>query len=147
MITKLEKKVREYVKDLQIFKTPGTPGLGTLRNPKITVEKEEHALYRSGVGMLLYLVKHTRPDIAIAVRDLSKALDCPSLAAYKKMFRVLKYVLDTRNLTLRVAPVDMDTDEWSIILEVIKRLGFQLLDLFFTLWVFQSAEVVRDRSQ
>ena len=115
LITKLEKKFGEYVKGLQKFKTPGTPGLGTLRNTKIIVGKVEHALYRSGVGMLLYLVKHTRPDISNAVRELSKALDSPSPAAYKEMLRVIKYVLDTRNLALKVAPTDVGTNEWKII--------------------------------
>jgi len=65
--------------------------------------------------MLLYLVKYTRPDIANAVRELSKALDCPSPAAYKEMLRVIKHVLDTRDLAIRVAPIDLLNDEWIII--------------------------------
>jgi len=32
--------------------------------------------------MLLYLVKYSRPDIANAVRELSKALDSPSPGAF-----------------------------------------------------------------
>jgi hypothetical protein len=36
---------------------------------------EEQTKYRSGVGMLLYLVKHSRPDIAHAVRLSTKVLD------------------------------------------------------------------------
>ena len=75
-LTKLEKKFGYFVTNLQVYKTPGTPGLGTLQNPKTIIDGEKHARYRSGVGMILYLVKHTRPDIANAVRELSKALDC-----------------------------------------------------------------------
>jgi len=103
------------VKDLQVYKTLGTPGLGTLRNPKTNVEADKHAVYRSGVGMLLYLVKHTRPDIVNAVRELSKALDCPSPAAYKEMLRVIKFVLDTRSLAIKVAPVYLINDEWIVV--------------------------------
>ena len=40
--------------------------------------QEGHNLYRSGVGMLLYLVKYSRPDIANPVRELSKVLDTPT---------------------------------------------------------------------
>jgi hypothetical protein len=31
--------------------------------------------YHFGVGMLLHLVKHSRPDISNAVRELTKVLD------------------------------------------------------------------------
>ena len=31
--------------------------------------------YRLGVGMLLYLLKHSRPKISNAIRELSKVLD------------------------------------------------------------------------
>ena len=58
--------------------------------------EDQMKLYRSGVGMLLYLVKHSRPDIANPVRELSKVLDGTTPAAMKEMFRVIKYVLDTR---------------------------------------------------
>ena len=70
-------KFGEFAKDLQAHETPGMPGLGTLRNPKTIVDANKHAMCRSGVGMLLCLVKHTRPNIANAARELLKALDCP----------------------------------------------------------------------
>jgi hypothetical protein len=42
------------------------------------ISKEMHSLYRTGTGMLLFLVKHSRPDIANAVRELTKLLDGPT---------------------------------------------------------------------
>jgi hypothetical protein len=48
------------------------------------------------VGMLLYLIKYSRPDIANVVRELSKCMDEANLAAYKEMLRVIKFVLDTK---------------------------------------------------
>ena len=65
--------------------------------------------------MLLYLVKHTRPNIANAVRELSKALNCPSPAAYKEMLHVIKHVLDTRSLAIKVAPTGLIDDEWTVL--------------------------------
>lgn len=112
LLVKLGKKFGEFVKDLQVCKTPGTPGLGTLRNLKTIVDVDKYSMYWSGVGMLLYLVKNTHLDIANAVRKLSKALDCPSPAAHKEMLRVIKFALDTRSL---VAPTDLIDDKWIIV--------------------------------
>ena len=65
----LERKFGSLVTSVRMHKTPGTPGCGvtcpTSDGEKINGEKQ--ALYRSGLGMLLYLVKHSRPDIANAV--------------------------------------------------------------------------------
>jgi hypothetical protein len=42
--------------------------------------------------MLLYLIKYSRPDLANVVRKLSKCMVGASLAAYKEMQRVIKFV-------------------------------------------------------
>ena len=67
---------------------------------------EKQTLYRSGVGMLLYLVKHSRPDIASCVRELSKVLDGTTDCAFNEMLRIIKYVLDTKTLGLKIEPDD-----------------------------------------
>ena len=111
LITKLEKRFGEMVKGRQKYKTPSAPGGVTLKNTGETVGDKEHAMYRSGVGMLLFLVKHTRPDIANGVRKLSKALDSPSEAAFKDMLRMVKFVLDTRGLAIKIAPKTVDMED------------------------------------
>ena len=115
LITKLSEKFGKHTKDLQTYRTPGTPGLGTLRSPSTIVCAEKLKIYRTGVGMLLYLVKYSRPDIANAVRELSKALDSPSPGAYKEMLRVVKFVLDTKNSAIKMAPTHLVNDEWNVI--------------------------------
>ena len=45
---------------------------------------KEHAIYQSGVGTLLYLTKHGRPDLCNAVRELSKTMDRPAPIHLKK---------------------------------------------------------------
>ena len=65
--------------------------------------------------MLLYLVKHSRPDIANCVRELSKVLDGPSEASYKEMLRCIKYVLDSKDMGLKIEPIGDKHDAWEII--------------------------------
>ena len=59
LLKSLEKKFGTLVRRSQRYRTPGTPGHGVIR-PKegdITISEERQTLFRSGVGMLLYLVK------------------------------------------------------------------------------------------
>ena len=65
----------------------------------------EQTKYCSGVGMLLCLIKHSRPDISNAVRELTKVLDGATPAHWKAMIRVIKYVLDTKMHALKLHPV------------------------------------------
>jgi len=118
LLMKLKKKFGEMVESLQEYKTPGTPGHIIIRNPQnvIRVTEDKQTLFRSGVGMLLYLVKYSRPDIANAVRELSKVLDGATPAAYKEMMRIIKYVLDTKNLALKVKPIQEDKEQkWRML--------------------------------
>jgi hypothetical protein len=64
--------------------------------------------YRSGTGSLLYLVKHSRIDIANAVRELSKVMDKATIGHMKALLRCIRYVLLTedRKLTYRLTNKD-----------------------------------------
>ena len=66
--------------------------------------KGDHAIYRTGVGMLLYLTKYSRPDIANAVSALTRHVQKPSGAAFKELKRAVKFVLDTREFGLKFVP-------------------------------------------
>ncbi len=102
---------------LRNYATPGTPSLSIVRNPlqEVSISQEDHKLYHSGVGMLLYLVKYSRPDIANPVRELSKVLDSLTPASFKEMLRVIKYVLDTKEYGLRVHPTKAADEMWELI--------------------------------
>ena len=118
LLKKLEGKFGEMVENLQEYRTPGTPGHTIMRNPKnvTRVSDEEQFLYRSGTGMLLYLVKYSRPDIANPVRELSKVLDGATPAAFKEMLRIIKYVIDTKDLALKIEPdTGGDTEIWRVL--------------------------------
>ena len=105
IIASLKKEFGADVQNLQNYRTPGTPGVGMSRGEgKVTVSAADQSKFRTGVGKLLYLVKHTRPDIANAVRELSKMLDCTTPSALKELRRVIKYVLDTETFGLKIFP-------------------------------------------
>jgi hypothetical protein len=118
LISNLESKFGNDVKKLHEYKTPGTPNLNMVRNTddKLALPKEKQSLYQSGVGML-YLVKYSRPDIANAVGELSKVLDGSTEASFKEMLRVIKYILDTKEMGLRIKPkVPKSADEpWDLV--------------------------------
>ena len=77
------------------------------------ISKELQSRYRTGVGMLLYLIKHSRPELLNPVHELLKCLSGPTEAAWKEMLRVIKYVLSTPGKGLHVEPLKMK--EWLIV--------------------------------
>ena len=117
LISKLELLFNDEVKGLQKYKTPGTPSAHQVRelDKSLCLPAEKQTRFRSGVGMLLYLVKHSRPDIANCVRELSKVLDGATPGSYKEMCRVIKYVLDTKELGLKIVPDNLPKGTpWNI---------------------------------
>ena len=116
LISNLAKTFGDEVKGLMKYLTPGTPSLRQTRetNELLRLSPSKQHRFRSGVGMLNYLVKHSRPDIANSVRELSKVLDGSTPASYKEMLRVIKYVLDSRHLGLRLCPSGERNQPWNI---------------------------------
>jgi hypothetical protein len=106
LIKHLKEQFGSLVENLKQYTTPAAP-----KSIIIRPETDDNLLtltdqtkFRSGVGMLLYLVKHTRLDIANAVRELSKVADRANQAHWKALLRTIKYTLDTQNLGLKMKP-------------------------------------------
>jgi hypothetical protein len=78
-----------------------------------SVEKTRKT-HRSGVGVLLCLVKHSRPDVSNSVRELAKVLDGATEAHAKSSLRTVKFVLDARN-----KPLVMKPTKWNLIWQLI----------------------------
>ena len=72
-----------------------------LENEEDKVNAQDHETYRSGVGTLLYLTKHSRPDISNPVRELSKTMDAPAPANLKEMYKLIRFVLETKDHGLK----------------------------------------------
>jgi hypothetical protein len=66
--------------------------------------------------MLLFLVKHTRPNIANSVCELSKVMDGAMIGAMKELKQVVKFVLDTKDYGLVIKPKEPDGPKWDLIM-------------------------------
>lgn len=64
--------------------------------------------YRQLIGSLQYLVAATRPDIANAVRNLSKFLSCYEDSHWKQAKRVMRYLQGTKSLFMRIDTTKME---------------------------------------
>jgi hypothetical protein len=106
LLKNLKETFGEMVKQRHILSTPGAPRTVAMRpqedDPLIATEDQK--MFRSGAGMLLYLVKHSRPDIAYTVRELPKDADGATANHWNEMIHVIKYVLDTENYGLKLKP-------------------------------------------
>ena len=95
-INKIEKNFKNEFKS-KLYQIPVAVRDAIVRtNKEDSIDATRQKRYRSGVGMLLYLIKYSRPDISNAVRELSKAMDMPNEAHWKALIRNLKFVVDTR---------------------------------------------------
>ena len=97
IIKSLEKQFGERVAKKKMIITPGTPEfIGGKVDDISKVDQKTQSMYRSGVGTLLYLTKHSRPDMTNPVRELSKSMDGASMAQVTKMYRVINFVLEMK---------------------------------------------------
>ena len=115
LIKKLEEKFGDEVKNLKTNDTPAGPGTHVMR-PTDEEEKLDYELqtkYRSGVGSLLYLLKHSRPDLSNSVRELSKVMDGATKGHMKLLRRVIKFVIDTKERKLILKP-RKELNKWEI---------------------------------
>jgi Reverse transcriptase (RNA-dependent DNA polymerase) len=99
LIEKLCMLFNDNIKNIKEFETPTGPGVKVMqpKNEETRLTKGEQEEYRSGVGSLLYLLKHSRPDISNCVRELSKVMDGANLAHQKMLHRAIKFVDHTKN--------------------------------------------------
>ena len=104
IIKSIEQKFCEREMKERLSLTPWIPRFTVrrLENPEDKVSPEEHETYRSGVGILLYLTKHSRPDICNTVRELSKTMDAPAPVHLKEMYKLIRFVLSTKDYGVKI---------------------------------------------
>ena len=65
--------------------------------------------------MILYLVKHSHPNLANATREVSKANNGANPAAYKEFLYIIKYVINAKNLGLKIEPMGNSKEPWEVV--------------------------------
>jgi hypothetical protein len=106
MINKLENVFEKSVANIRAISTRMKAETTVIR-PSDDDEKlnptQQHE-FRSGVGMLLYLVKHSRPDLSNAVRELSEVMDGATPEHMSMLCQLIKFVLSTKDRGVRIKP-------------------------------------------
>jgi hypothetical protein len=85
-----------------------------LKKDDPNVSPEDQSIYRPVVGSLLYLTKHSIPDIANTVRELSKCMDGATPSAFKEMKCLAKFVMYTDDYGLEVLPTISRAKKWKM---------------------------------
>jgi hypothetical protein len=112
LIKKLLKYFQDELADVKEYDTPACTGGRVTKVIENALDPDKQHKFRSGVGSLLYLLKHSRPELSNAVRELSKVMDKANLAHWKMLIRVIKYVELTRNRKLILKP--NEDKKWEI---------------------------------
>ena len=116
LINKIEQNLRELFGKMEEYGMPSGSGENIKRTdedePKISTDDQRK--YRSGVGMLLYLVKFSRLDISNTVRELSKVMDGATPAHMKSMLRTIKFIMDTRERVSNFNLREQEGSQWIL---------------------------------
>lgn len=106
LINKLIKNFKSKIANLCNFETPAVGGSRVQRptTKEELISDNQQTEFRSGVGSLLYLLKHSRPDLSNSVRELTKVMDGANAAHQKMLYRTIKYVQQTKNRKLMLLP-------------------------------------------
>jgi Reverse transcriptase (RNA-dependent DNA polymerase) len=102
-LKRLEDKFKGDIERMKAYETPAGAN-ETINRPDKNdelLEKAKQDKYRSGVGIILWLMKHSRPDISNAIREASKVMDGATKQHWKYLLRVIKYVIETKQKKLR----------------------------------------------
>ena len=84
-------------------------------NEEQKLSEAEQKILQSGTGSLIYLLKHSRPELSNSIRKLSKGMQQGGQTHMKEMFRFMKYVIHTRYQGLCIKPTWIKPiSEWII---------------------------------
>jgi len=116
MVKKIEKTFGKEVANVQNCTAPGNPGFELLKasDESEMIEEDLQSRFRTVVGQLMFRIKHSRPDLMSAVKELSKVLGKATEAAHKELLRCVKFVLGTKLEGLKMSPKMGPDGLWTL---------------------------------
>ena len=87
----------------RVANTPGTDALKKKVEDENELDREAHKAYRKLVGQLLWLAP-VRPDIAYAVKELSRGVSKPTFEHFAKAKHLLRYLHGTCDYCIELKP-------------------------------------------
>ena len=93
------------------FKTPMEHKVSLYDGNK---EKLPDVPYRNLIGTLYWIARTGRPDVLLAVNWLARLVSCFTFQHWLYAKRILKYLLDTKVLTLKYSKQDFDPEKLSM---------------------------------
>ena len=93
---------------------PAAKHLITTRPDAPKISPQEQELLHHLTMQLMYLSQHGRPDIRTAVAFLSSHVSNPNQEDYMKLGKVIKYLENTLNLTLRLQVDESNLLQWWV---------------------------------
>jgi hypothetical protein len=102
----LQSYTDEFNLDKKCYNTPAAPGT-VLKKPAEdgkNLSNKDQTVLRSGIGKLMYHMQYSRPDIAQAVRDLSRHMTCGDETHMQAMLRCMQYLKCTKDEGLFLKP-------------------------------------------
>ena len=96
------------MESLMTFNTPATPHKGILRNQETdtNISYDLQKIYRSGIGSLIYLVKHSRTKLSNVVHEISQCMYETNMSHHKALLLAIKYIIDTKYYCYQMKPYE-----------------------------------------
>ena len=110
MVEGLEVKFRDNI-DKKYDKSPTSPYMivENVGEEDPSLEDSIQKRYQQGVGSLMYLVKHSLPDISNPVREFSKGMKRSNNVHLKLLHSLISFVVNTKERVILIKPL-MDGD-------------------------------------
>ena len=125
LLKRMREKFGDKVSNLKKTETPLSAGYVT-KNPEEGDElnPNEQTEYQSGVGMNIYLVKQSRPDLGNATRELSKRMQKADPEQRDGLLRLIKFALDTEGAKLVIEPMPLNETKGMWFIKALCDCGF-----------------------
>ena len=118
---KLEKEFGIDVWEIQKYQTPAAPKFAIQRPSSngVLIPAEIQKLFKIAVGLMLFSIKFSRPNISNAVRELAKVNYGATQENFKLMLHIVKIVLYTHKKRLRFKLTEKKTTNYGTFMVIV----------------------------